>query len=244
MNTRGWIAPALLVLALCAATARPAAAQLNWTIVGVGEVDTEEVVLALASVSASPGGSGWSPIGGVHVSWLKYPISSTDDRQIISIVPSVGVRNGFDGGSFQFRVGYAFRESNDDDEDVAVGVPPVAADIRDDGLVNAAQVDYWGNGNLNAQLIGSYNYGSEFLWSRARLTQKIFDLSGSGHVRAGGEAAYLNGEDYDAWQVGGVVGFHAGGGTIINAGVGRKLAIGEGNDATYFRAEIVLNPGN
>ena len=82
------------------------------------------------------------------------------------------------------------------------------------------------------------------MWSRARVTQRLFNLGGNGHVRAGGEAAYLTGEGYNAWQIGGVVGFHAGGGTIINAGVGRKLAIGEGNDATYFRAEIVLNPGN
>jgi hypothetical protein len=229
---------------LSAASAKPAAAQLNWTVVGVGEIDTEDVVLALASVSASPGGSGWAPIAGLHASWLQYPISTTEKREIISVVPSIGIRNGFDGGSFQFRVGYAFRDANDEDDDVGVGVPPVAADIRDDGVVNAAQLDYWGNGRLSAQLIGSYNYGSEFLWSRAQLMHRIFDLSGSGHLRAGGEAAYLNGEDYDAWQVGGVVGFHAGGGTIINGAVGRKLAIGEGNDATYFRAEIVLTPGN
>ncbi|HEY0673229.1 MAG TPA: hypothetical protein VGD27_13205 [Longimicrobiales bacterium] len=234
---------ALAIAALLIAThARPASAQLNWTVVGVGEIDTEDVVLVLAGVSVSPARPGWSPVAGVQASWLQYPIGNGEDRQIIGLLPSIGIRNGFDGGAFQFRVGYAFRDASDEDV-VVIGVPPVTADVGDDGFTNSAQLDYWGSGSLNAQLIGSYNYGSEALWSRARLTQRLADFSGDGHIRAGGEAAYLTGEGYNAWQVGGVVGFHTGGGTIINAGVGRKLASGDGGDATYFRAEIVLTPG-
>ena len=239
---RLWTA-ATAALVLLISAAQPAAAQLHWTVVGVGEFDTEDVVLVLGGVSVSRGGTGWSPVAGVQVSWLQYPTINDDTREIIGIVPSIGLRNGFDGGSFQFRVGYAFREANDEDDDVLVGVPPVAADVGDDGIVNYAQLDYWGTGSLNAQLIASYNYGSEFLWSRGRLTQRLFDLGGGGHIRAGGEAAYLNGDEFDAWQVGGVVGFHAGGGTIINGGIGRKFASGNVRDATYVRAEIVLTPG-
>ena len=243
MTRGGWMITAGTAFVVLLSAARPASAQLNWTVVGVGEFDSEDVVLVLGGVSVSPGGAGWAPVAGVQVSWLQYPTINDETREIIGIVPTIGLRRGFDGGSFQFRVGYAFREANDEDDDVIVGVPPVAADVGDDGVVNTAQLDYWGNGNLNAQLIGSYNYGSEFLWSRARLTQRLFGLGSGGHLRAGGEAAYMNGEDFDAWQVGGVVGFHAGGGTIINAGVGRKFASGDGGDATYFRAEIVLTPG-
>jgi hypothetical protein len=237
----GWIVAALTVLTIT--TARPASAQLNWTFVGVGEFDTEDVVLVLGGFSVNPARQGWTPVGGAQVSWLQYPTVGNETREIISIVPSVGIRRGFDGGSFQFRVGYAFRSANDDDDDeVIAGPPPVFADVGDDGVTNSVAFDYWGTGNLSAQLIGSYNYGSESLWSRARVTQRLFNLSGEGHIRAGGEAAYLTGEDYNAWQVGGVVGFHAGNGLIINGGIGRKLASGEGNDATYFRAELVLTP--
>jgi hypothetical protein len=234
-----WTIAALAALTFAAAT--PASAQLNWTVVGVGEIDTEDVALVLGSVSVSPARDGWAPVAGVTVSWLQYPISANATREIVGVVPSIGVRNGFDGGSYQFRVGYAFRDGNDELDDDFIGVPPVGVDIGDDGIVNSAQVDYWGNGNLNAQLIGSWNYGSESLWSRARVTQRLLSLD-RGHIRAGGEAAYLSGEGYDAWQIGGVAGYHAGNGTIINAGIGRKLASGDGTDATYFRAEIVLTP--
>ena len=236
----GWVLTALIVLSTAAA--KPAAAQLNWTFVGVGEYDTEDVVLALAGVSVSPARLGWTPVGGVQVNWLQYPINENEMRETFTILPSIGIRRGFDGGSFQFRVGYAIRDSNAEADDEVVGVPPVGADVGDDGVTNSAQLDYWGQGKLDAQLIGSYNYGSEALWSRARVTHRLFGLGSDGHIRAGGEAAYMTGEGYNAWQVGGVVGFHPGGGTIINAGIGQKLASGDGQNATYFRAELVLTP--
>lgn len=243
MTTRGArTATACTVFILLAAAAKPAHAQLNWTFVGVGEFDTDDVVLVLGGVSVSPDRSGWTPVAGLQASWLQYPTFNDQKRDIVAVVPSIGVRNGFDGGAFQFRVGYAFRNADDEEDDVIVGVPPVTADVGDDGVINSVQLDYWGDGDLGAQLIGSYNYGSESLWSRARLTHRVFSLGNDGHVRLGGEAAYLTGEGYNAWQVGGVIGFHPGRGTIINAGVGRKLASGEGRDATYFRAELVLTP--
>jgi hypothetical protein len=240
MFRSSWIVAAFAVLTFAAAS--PASAQLNWTVVGVGEIDTEDVALVLGSVSVSPAREGWSWVGGVTGSWMQYPISGDIMRSIVRVVPSIGVRKGFDGGSYQFRVGYAFRDGNDEPGDEFTGVPPVGVDVGDDGVVNSAQIDYWGTGSLDAQLIGSWNYGSESLWSRARVTQRLLSVGSNGHIRAGGEAAYLTGEGYNAWQIGPVVGFHTGGGTIINAGVGRKLASGDAPDATYFRAEIVLTP--
>jgi hypothetical protein len=246
MTRRGvWTVTAFTALGLITTATQPAQAQLNWTIVGVGEFDTEDVVLVLGGLSVSRGGEGWSPSAGVTVSWLQYPTASVADetREIISVVPSIGFRNGFNGGSIGFRVGYAFRDASDDDPLFDDPVPPVAADVGDDGIVNSAQIDYWGDGRLGAQAIASYNYGSESLWARGRLTYPVFGLSDGGQVRLGGEAAYLTGEGYDAWQVGGVVGFNPGRGVIINGGIGRKLAFDDGKDATYFRAELVLMPG-
>jgi hypothetical protein len=245
MTTRGLLtATACTALALLTTTAKPAAAQLHWTVVGVGEFDTDDAVLVLGGVSVGPAGSGWSPVFGATVAWLEYPLhnNNNETREIIRFVPSVGIRNGFSGGSYQFRVGYAFRDANDEDGDEITGVPPIAADVGDDGITNSVLIDYWGTGKLNAQLIGTYSYGSESLWSRARVTQRVIGLSGDGHIRAGVETAYLTGEDYNAWQVGGVVGFQADNGTIINGSIGQKLASGDADNATYFRAEIVLVP--
>lgn len=233
-----WLVVAATVLATLGTT-RQAHAQLAWTAYGVGEFDTGDVVLVLGGVSVAPTRAGWTPIAGLSASWLQYPVNTITDetRSVTTITPSIGIANNFEGGSAQFRVGYAFSDSEDD-----IIAPVVGPDAGKDGIVNIAQVDYWGNGNLGAQAIASYNYAAESIWTRGRLTHRIFGLGDDGHIRAGGEVAYNHSEGYSATQVGGVLGFHPGRGAILTAGVGRKLS-DDTEDATYFRFELVLTPG-
>lgn len=221
--------------ALLAVTGAVGSASAQWgiTSVGVAEYDTNETLLLLAGVSAGPGGRGLHPVVGVQAYHLSY--DGGDDRtSVISIRPSVGVRNNFDGGSAQARIGYAFRNK----DDVAIGtlVPDAG-----DGVVVAGQVDYWGTGSpLGAQAIASYDFGGESLWARGRLTTRLLRGAAEGsQLRVGAEAAVMSSENFDALQPGGVLEWHTGSGLILGAGAGVKL-IEEGEDATYFRAEVVL----
>ena len=212
--------------------ARPVQAQWGWTFYSVGEFDTNDVILALAGVSIAPQRTGWVPVAGVQAYWLRFPFG-TSDKSVISVLPSVGLGRNFDGGAFQARVGYNFS-----DEDISGA--SVTADVGD-GVVNTAQLDYWGTGRLGAQGIASYNYGSENLWARGRVTTRLSDYGSDGQIRIGGEVAYLDGNGFSSIQPGVVVGFHPSAGTIINAGVGRRF--NDGEDATYFKVELVLTPG-
>src|SRR5688500_9462683 len=118
MTKRGiWAVSAIAAVAFLGA-AKPAQAQLSWTVIGLGEFDTDDVVLVLGGVSVSPSRLGWAPVAGVQASWLQYPTGADgeDTRSIITVVPSVGVKNSFGTGTFQFRVGYAFRDANDDND--------------------------------------------------------------------------------------------------------------------------------
>jgi hypothetical protein len=232
-----WISHFLCACALIASTTSDAKAQLGFTVYGVGEFDTSDVIFVLGGVSVSPGGLGWKPVAGVSASWLQFPFGLLDDDtdEVITITPTVGLANNFGTGEFQARVGYAFSDGDD------VPAPVVTGAAGEDGVVTLAQLDYWGNGGWGAQAIGSYNFGGESLWARGRVTQRIASLSGDGQIRLGAEVALLNDDFYDAVQVGGVIGFHPGRGAIINGGIGRKLT-DDGEDATYFRAEIVLFP--
>ena len=228
-------------LALCSAlavagSAQNADAQLGWTVYGVGEFDTSDVVLVLGGVSVSPARQGWVPVAGISASWLQYPtgaVTGDENQSVTTVMPSIGVANNFNGGSFQLRAGYAFADGED------LAFPVVAADVGRDGAVGIAQLDYWGTGALGAQAIASYNFGGESFWGRGRLTYRIMSLGNNGDLRIGPEVAYLNSDEYSATQVGGVVGFNPGGGTFLTGGVGRKLT-DDGEDATYFRFEIVL----
>lgn len=211
---------------------KPAHAQLGWTFVGVGDFDTSDVYLVLGGVSVSPTRSGWSPVGGVTAYWLQYP-NGTGNQDVTSVTPSIGLKNSFGTGAFQARVGYSF--SNKDD------VPLVNAEASGSGVVNSAQVDYWGTGAMSAQAIGSYNWGSEAFWGRGRLGFRVARFGDVGAISVGPEATYLHSSNYNATRVGGVVGFNPGRGTTINAAVGRKLP-NVGEDATYFTFELVLYP--
>lgn len=220
-----------------AAVAKPAHAQLGTTFVGVGEFDTDNNYLALAGVSVSPRRPGWSWIAGVSGYWLQYPTGTDTHKNVTGITPTVGLKNSFNGGSFSARVGYTFTGSSS-----SLGVPIFSSEGGGKGVVNTAQLDYWGSGAVSAQAIGSYNYGSESFWGRGRLGARIARWN-DGAVTIGPEVAYLSGDGYSFTRIGGVLGLNPGPGTGINLAIGRKLA-GEGtaSDATYFTAELVLFP--
>lgn len=223
-----------LAAAAACITAESARAQWSATAVGVAEYDTNETLLLLAGVSVSPfGGPGISPVFGIQVYRLSFE-TVAGTTEVWSVRPSAGIRNNFDGGSAQFRVGYAFTSRD---------VPtPIAGGVGDrrDGVVISSQVDWWGTGGpLGAQAIASYNFGSSSLWARGRLTTRLTSTD-RGQVRVGGEVAFLNDDDFTMVQPGAVIEWHTRPrGPILALGVGRKLN-DPGEDATYFKLEAVL----
>lgn len=217
------VAAALLVTIPVAA-----AAQWNSTAIGVAEFDTQETLLLLAGVSASPGGLGVAPLIGVQGSYLGFD-GGADRVDVFTVRPYAGLRSGYQGGSVYGTLGYAFSNRAED-------VGPVAAD-RGSGVVVSGGLDHWGTGGpLGFQLLGSYNFGSEAYWTRGRVTTRV---NPTGRVRVGGELALLGGDSYEAWQPGAVLEWHGGGGRILGLGAGMKM-FDDADDAFYFRVEGVL----
>lgn len=233
-----WVRRSGVAVVAVLLAAVPTEAQWSMTAVGVAEYDTNETLYLMAGLSASPGGRGWAPLFGVQGSRLSYS-SGQDDVTVWAFRPSLGVRRGFDGGAFSVRGGYSFAESDTDDDVLPPGVIVPEGDVEDGAFVGA-QFDWWGTGGpLALQGIASYGIESENLWARGRVTTRLASLASGGQVRLGGEAAFLNSDTYSAWQPGGVLEWHSGRGLILIGGAGVKL-VDEGENATYFKAEIVL----
>src|SRR5688572_331078 len=163
-----WISHFLCACALIASTTRDAKAQLGFTVYGVGEFDTSDVIFVLGGVSVSAARAGWTPVAGLSASWLQYPFIGDETQDVTTITPTVGLANNFGPGAIQLSVGYAFSDADED-----LGVPIVAGEAGRDGVVTIAQLDYWGDGGLGGQAIASYNFGGESLWARGRVTQRI-----------------------------------------------------------------------
>ena len=158
---------------------------------------------------------------------------------MLSVRPYAGLANGFTGGSAYATLGYAFQD-RDSDIDGPINVIGTAGDTND-GVVASGGVEYWGTGGpIGAQALASYNFGGESLWTRGRLTTRLAELSSGGQIRVGGEVAYLTGDGFSVVQPGGIIAWHtAPRGLILGAGAGVKI-VDEGENATYFKAELVL----
>lgn len=233
-NVKGWYGIAILALfGLCVPVQR-AAAQWSSTAIGVAEYDTDETLLLLAGVSTGPSGMGWSPRFGVQAYHLAFDAGS-NRTNVVVVRPYAGMRNSFRGGSASINLGYAF--SNKDIEG-----PAVVSD-RGDGVVLSGGWDYWGTGGpLGYQLLGSYNFGTESLWSRVRGSTRLQQRANGGQTRLGAEVAYLSDDTFWAWQPGAVLELHGANGGILGLGAGMKFFEG-GEDAVYFKLEGVLPLG-
>ena len=229
-----------LVLALAAA---PAAAQWGTTWVGVAETSGDDITMLLASGSVSPSGLGLKPVVGLQGLYLMG-----DDASTWSVTPSAGLVMRAPTGALQARVGYTFSEDN---EFPFFGAP----DAGDDpGLSTSAQADYWDNGAFGLQGIASFNWGSEYLWTRARGTVRVMELDFGGGIHVGPEFVYqgeMGNEEagdlhYSATQLGGIVQWNSGNDLIGAFGAGIKNIdddfVGPDDDGStwYVKLEFVL----
>lgn len=227
----------LTQLRTAAATATAAALMLigstahAQSIFGAAEFDDENTSFFLLGGSWGPGGLGWRPYLGVSAYHLRFDAGpSTTTRNVV--VPSIGMTNRMSDGSFGGSVGYAFA-----DEDAPVAF--VGAESGD-GVVVQGHLNHWGSGRHNLQLLGSYNFGTEFFWTRGRASRP---LTATSPLWVGGEAALMGGESVTLAQIGPTIEwrfspqFRFGG----SAGFKPVLSGGSGS-AVYGRVEFLWLP--
>jgi hypothetical protein len=204
---------------------------------GAVEVDDDEFRMFFLGGSWGLGGMGWKPYASVSAFNLSYPSGSVRESRNV-VVPSIGLRNTSATQSVNFGVGYAFA-----DEDFDQPVIQLQAESGD-GFVASAGWNHWGSTNTHAlQLLGSYNFGTEFLWTRGRASKPLTSTS---PLWVGGELALLGGGLTDSYiaQFGPTVEwrfnpqFRLGGSAGLKTGVSNA----SGFNAVYGRLEFLWLP--
>jgi hypothetical protein len=159
-----------IVLAALVASAGIAGSSGAQQIVGFGaaEFSGQRRSVQLLGVSASSGLPGWSPVLTVTGLRFTFPVTdpitlTTTTADAFAIAPSLGLRYQTTTRSTGVHVGYIFVEE-DDDVSAITGSPVGSSD----GVFVTFQHDYWGLGERIGQLIATYNFGGEYLWSRAK----------------------------------------------------------------------------
>jgi hypothetical protein len=231
IGTRRWSIAAVLSAMVIAV---PAQAQWHATAIGVAEYDTEAALFLLGGISASPGGRGIKPLIGVQAYHLGFD-NGPSRTTVFTVKPYAGLANNYGAGNLYGTLGYAF--SN---RDQSGAIRTTSSNDIGEGIVVAGGWDHWGTGGpWGHQILASYNFDSENLWTRGRMTRRI-SMNGQAQRRLGGEVAFQVGDGYTAWQPGAVFEIHNPGGSILGLGVGVKLINGANVTPVYFKIEGVL----
>lgn len=219
-----------------------AAQELSWS--SSAETGGDDLNLLYTQVSITPGGLGWQPVGTLAAYWV-----GTDNSDTWALTPQVGMRYRADGGYVQAKVGYSFK--NEDAIDFFGG--------GEDGVVTNAHGEYWGDGTWAAQGIASLNWGSDYLWSRARLLRRIADVGDGGGVSLGGELVWQGDMEEEeeliddvlqtrakssTIQAGPVLQWVSGGASIwALSGGWKQNSSGDFDDETwYLKLELTISP--
>lgn len=234
---RGWRRSATGIVAAATAllwSAGEAEAQLDWTSASTFETGGDEITLIYTQLSVKPDRRGWVPLASVSLYRLDTPAGGT-----WSGTPAVGLEYRASTGQVNGKIGYSFQ-----DEDVIV---PFFGGSGS-GVSTSVHGEYWGDGRFGLQGIGSYNWGSDYLWSRGRGTARVASLD-MGALHLGAEAVWQGqmedpavGEGYQATQFGPVV-------QLILPDEGPIFVLGGGwkddnigtEDNWYAKAELVLS---
>jgi hypothetical protein len=162
------------------------AQDLAWSFAGEAAGDKTYVLFAQPEVvfGSVPG---WRPsiqLGG-HVVWFDTPTGSDNSW---GLTPAVGLRYQDSGGFFGGTVGWAIAGDENSFDPFGGG---------DNGLYTGLHAEYYGSGDWGLQGIADYNWGAQFLWSRAQILKRISQRSGGGGVSLGARLTWEADNDGD-----------------------------------------------
>jgi len=194
--------------------------------------------VGLLGVGIGTGRAGWGPTASVAAYAVRVRTGPGVYETQTAVAPAVGMRYASATAATAVLGGYVFA-NNGTTSVGGIGNPTGG----EDGPFVTLQHDYWGTGERMAQLIGTYNLDAEYLWSRAKLTQKLGPIS---PLSAGGEVILQGGgnsgtKSYTT-QLGPVLQFQATESLRFDASAGVALRSNNQPSSGYARLEFVFVP--
>jgi hypothetical protein len=231
-NVRGaWLAAVLAVSGM----ARGAAAQdLSWSSAAEAGGDKVYVLFTEPTVLFGPE-QGVRPLISVGA---HYVVIDQGDNSW-GLTPAGGLRWQTSGGFLEGKVGWAIRDEEG-------GFDVFGGDKS--GLYTGAHTEFYGDGSWGLQGIATYNWGADFLWSRARALKRIAQLSSGGGVSLGGELVWqaqtddddlIADNEYEATYIGPVLQIGKARAIWAFSG-GLKMTQPADDDTWYAKVELTL----
>lgn len=225
-----------LALVIAVASAQAAGAQQLATyggaqLAGLGEGS------AILGVSLGFGREGLYPVVGLMGQSYTFRVGSGTSTNT-AIAPSVGLAYKEGEQLFQGNVGYSFVNSGSAGPGFPFGIPTGGVS----GPFVSGQWSYWGN-RMEDGAIASYNFRSQYIWSRLRLAREI-TTAPSTPVYLGGEVVAQgtskNSPSAYRFQVGPTINFHISPAFHVGGSAGARF--GNNNQPTtgYVGVDFLL----
>jgi len=237
------LALAVAALTIAGRNAEAQKSQLHPSFYGSAEADTHHDQFYLLGMYVGIGGLGWSPYFNVNAYNLHYRLLQSQ-QSLTAVLPTLGMAYAGRRSGVSFGAGYAW-VNNDD-----AGAPG-AEGGGSDGVTASVGAYHNGTGSrpLHTQLLGSYNFGSQYVWARGRASVP-FGKSRRHPARVGaeivGQGGGKNGLTSSVFEAGptleyqwtpnfrttGVVGYKSIGGYSVTSTT----------SAAYFKLEFSYSP--
>jgi hypothetical protein len=229
------VAAVAALAAACFAGAQPARAQ-DLSFAAAAEAAGDEVYVVFGEPTLLFGPAmGLRPLVRAGAYYVIAPGENS-----MGVTPAAGLRYMTTGGFIQGAVGWNFAGNEN-------GFDPIGGGAN--GLHTSVQTEFWGDGDWGASGIASYNWGSDFLWSRARLTKRIMPRANGGAVGLGAELVWqavtddgdaFDDNEYEATYIGPVLVFSHPTGPGFSIGGGVKMTQPDDDSTWYAKVELFV----
>lgn len=190
---------------------------------------------ALLGGTLSTGKRGWGPIATAIVQTYRYRSGVDSHAQAYAFSPSVGLQNMMAEGSVQASVGYTFVNTE------FAGIVAGSETGGRSGVFASAQGNYWGNGENTAQVIGSYNFKSDYYWTRGRAAHRL--APSANPVYVGAELVLQGSQDFTPsimrYQVGPTIEYRVTPDFRVGASAGYRGGNNNAPGSGYARVEFL-----
>ena len=186
-----------------------------------------------------PSNSAWSPYIDLYAYYLNFP-GGAKRGSVQAFAPTVGLQHTSNRTSVNFGVGYAFVSKS--------GTSPSINSERggESGVTASFGVHNTGPGErpYKAEFLSNYNFGSDYLWTRARGTVPI-GYSTTHPARVGlevtGQGSNHNGVSTHAFSFGPVLQYGLTPQLGFTVSAGPKF-VSRGGTAAYLSLGLSINP--
>jgi hypothetical protein len=190
---------------------------------------------ALIGASLSTGRQGLGPVATLVAQTYRFRSGVNAHTQAYAVSPSLGLQYTMPTGAVQGSVGYTF--VNTEFLNVIAGSEVGGRS----GVFVSGQGNYWGTGENTAQVIGSYNFESEYYWTRGRAAHRL--APSANPIYVGGEVVVQGSQNFTPsltrYQVGPTIEYRISPDLRVGASAGYRGGNNNFPGSGYARVEFL-----